>query len=171
MSEDLQAAVGAVREKLRLTPGNAQVCFRSRSRLAAGFRSDVTIREHRLVVDEPAQLGGDDAGPNPIELLLGALGACQEITYQAYAAVLGIELRSVAVELEGDIDLRGFFGLDDAVRAGFQCIRGRVHLDSPALPAELERLKRLVDSHCPVLDMLTTAVPVELELAPAEHLP
>ncbi|MEQ9058855.1 MAG: OsmC family protein [Gammaproteobacteria bacterium] len=164
MSDALQDAVVAKQAALRASPEHAQATFHSSSCLHEGFRSDVRIRDHALVVDEPPQLGGGDAGPNPIELVLGALGACQEITYRAYASALGIPLERVAVELEGDIDLRGFFGVDASVRAGFQRIRGRVHLESSAPPAELERLKALVDRHCPVLDMLSTPVPVALEL-------
>ncbi len=165
MSDAMQEAIRAKQDELRRTPARALATFTSRSKLHTGFRSDVQIREHRVVVDEPPQLGGSDAGPNPIELLLGALGACQEITYQAYAKALGIPLESVSVELEGDIDLRGFFGVDAAVRAGFQRIRGRVHLVSDAPRDDLTRLKAMVDQHCPVLDMLSTPVPVALELA------
>ncbi|MEX2480944.1 MAG: OsmC family protein [Gammaproteobacteria bacterium] len=164
MSEDLHAVIMATTEKLRLSPETACATFRSSSQLRERFRSDISIRAHRLVVDEPPQLGGLDAGPNPIELLLAALGACQEITYKAYATALGIELRSVAVELEGDIDLRGFLGVDDTVRAGFQQIRGQVRIDADAAPDELAHLKRLVDTHCPVLDMLSLPVPVTLNL-------
>ncbi len=167
MSETTAAAVAATREKFRLQPDAASARFHSHSKLADGFRSDVSIRTHRVVVDEPEQLGGSDAGPNPIELVLAALGTCQEITYKAWAGALGIDVRSVSVRLEGDIDLRGFFGVDDGVRAGFGAIRGEVTIDSDASPAELERLKQAVDAHCPVLDMLSTPVPVELALASA----
>ena len=164
MSEKLRQAISATQEKFRLTPEAANASFHSASKLTQGFRSDVAIRQHQLVVDEPAQLGGTDAGPNPIELMLAALGACQEITYQAYAAALGIPLRSVSVKLEGQIDLRGFFGVDDSIRPGFQQITGQVHIDSDASPAQLEKLKAMVDAHCPVLDMLSAPVPVNLNL-------
>ncbi len=164
MSESLATAITAMQDKLRLTPDTAQARFYSSSQLTAGFRSDVNIRQHRLVVDEPAALGGGDAGPNPIELLLAALGACQEITYRAHASALGIELDSVSVKLAGDIDLRGFFGVDARVRAGFQAIHGEVHIESRASPADLARLKAAVDAHCPVLDMLSAPVPVTLDL-------
>jgi uncharacterized OsmC-like protein len=167
MSESLATVIATVQDKLRLSADSAQASFHSASRLGAGFRSAVSIRQHQLVVDEPVALGGTDAGPNPIELLLAALGACQEITYRAYATALGIPLASVSVRLTGDIDLRGFFGVDDKVRAGFQHIRGEVHLSSSASAAELARLKAAVDSHCPVLDMLSTPVPVTLELIQA----
>lgn len=64
------------------------------------------MREHKLVVDEPPDLGGSDAGPNPVELVLAALGTCQEITYRAYATTLGIPLERVSVNLTGTIDLK-----------------------------------------------------------------
>ena len=78
---------------------------------------------------------------------------------------MGIDLKSVSVRLDGEIDLRGFFGVDDTVRAGFEAITGVVVIDSDAPVAELERLKQVVDLHCPVLDMLSTPVPVSLKLA------
>ena len=165
MSTSLETVIATVQDKFREAPASAQASFHSVSQLGAGFRSEVSIRQHRLVIDEPAALGGSDAGPNPIEMLLAALGACQEITYRAYATALGIPLTAVSVRLTGDIDLRGFFGVDDSVRAGYQNIRGEVRLESSASTADLARLKAAVDSHCPVLDMLTAPVPVTLELA------
>lgn len=165
MSDEMRKAISATQEKFRLSPDEARAHFQTHSELRHGFRSDISVRTHSLVVDEPAQLGGGDAGPNPIELLLAALGACQEITYKAYATAMGIDLKSVSVRLDGEIDLRGFFGVDDTVRAGFEAITGVVVIDSDAPVAELERLKQVVDLHCPVLDMLSTPVPVSLKLA------
>ena len=164
MSETLATVIATVQDQLRRTPDSALANFHSSSRLGDGFRSEVSIRQHSLVIDEPLALGGTDSGPNPIEMLLAALGACQEITYRAYATALGIPLAAVSVKLTGEIDLRGFFGVDDAVRAGYRNIHGEVHLTSTASAAELARLKAAVDSHCPVLDMLSTPVPVTLEL-------
>ncbi|HEY0442874.1 MAG TPA: OsmC family protein [Candidatus Limnocylindrales bacterium] len=139
--------------------------FRVESRQEAGLRSRVRIRSFDVGVDEPPTLGGTDTAPNPVEYALAALATCQEITYRLHADHLGIPLDSVAVTLEGDIDLRGFFGVDDAVRPGFSAIRGEVTLDSPASPEDIERLRVHVDAHCPVLDLLTTATPLTLSVA------
>ena len=168
MNDSLRETISATQEKYRLNPTEALASFHSNSKLVDGFRSDVIIRDHHVVVDEPPQLGGGDAGPNPIELLLAALGTCQEITYKAYAAAMGIDIARVSVELEGDIDLRGFFGVDATVRAGYQKIRGTVHIESAASREALQKLKAAVDLHCPLLDMLTTLVPVSLELVDAD---
>jgi hypothetical protein len=59
------------------------------------------------------------------------------------------------------VDLRGFFALKDGVRAGFNDVRGTVHLQSNAPLAELARLKEAVDAHCPVLDILRAPVSVK----------
>lgn len=164
MSEALRELIVATQTKFKANPQAAQVTFRSESSLQDGLRSQVTLRGHSLTVDEPEELGGTDSGPNPVELILAALGSCQEITYRAYATALGIPLEKVSVTLDGDIDLRGFFGVDDSVRPGYGAIKGTVALISTASEAELHKLRDAVNAHCPVLDMLTRPVPVSLEL-------
>jgi uncharacterized OsmC-like protein len=164
MSEALRQLIGETQSKFQAEPSSAVVTFESASRLQEGLRSEAVMREHRLVVDEPAALGGSDAGPNPVELILAALGTCQEITYRAYATALGIPLDQVAVKLTGTIDLKGFFAVDDSVRPGYQRISGTVRLRSSASEAELQTLRAAVNAHCPVLDILTNPVPVELDL-------
>ena len=109
---------------------------RNRSRVCGARRRS----QFALTIDEPPTLGGTDAGPNPVELVLAALASCQEITYRAYATALGIPLESVSVKLEGALDLRGFFAVKDGVRAGFNDVRGTVNLKSSASAADLAKL-------------------------------
>lgn len=164
MSEALKTLIAETQAAFQADPEKAQVTFESRSALQEGLHSEVSMRDHQLTVDEPDQLGGTDKGPNPVELVLGALGSCQEITYRAYATALGIPLENVSVKLEGDIDLRGFFAVSDDVRPGYNAIRGTVHLESSASAEQLEMLRGAVNAHCPVLDVLTQPVPVDLQL-------
>ena len=142
------------------TEEQATATFVSHSALQEGFRTEAKIRDFKLTVDEPEALGGTDTGPNPVELVLAALGTCQEITYRLYADALGIPLDGVSVRVEGDVDLRGFFAAKDGVRPGYREIRAVVALDSTAPEEDLQRLKNTVDRHCPVLDMLSNPVPV-----------
>ncbi len=164
MSEALRQLIAETQATFRNEPDKAKVTFASQSRLQDGFHSEVALRDHALTVDEPEELGGTDKGPNPVELVLASLGTCQEITYRAYAAALGIPLESVSVKLEGDIDLRGFFAVADDVRPGYQAIRGTVELTSSASEEQLQTLREAVNAHCPVLDIMTKPVPVTLEL-------
>ncbi len=52
---------------------------------ATGFRTDVEVGGHHLVVDEPTAVGGADDGPTPYEMLLAGLGACTAMTLRIYA--------------------------------------------------------------------------------------
>ncbi len=152
---------------LRNDPTAAGAVFSADSRQVEGVRSEARIRQFTVTIDEPPALGGTDAGPNPVELVLAALAACQEITYRAYATALGVPLDGVSVSLRGDLDLRGFFAVGDGVRPGFTGVRGTVALTSSAPRAEFEKLRVIVDAHCPVLDILKNPVPVELVLETA----
>ncbi|HEX9018684.1 MAG TPA: OsmC family protein [Anaerolineaceae bacterium] len=165
MSAKLKQLIVDTQSKYRTRPDSAWVTFRTSSRQTNGLRSEVEIRQHHLAADEPPSLGGGDSAPNPVELILAALGTCQEITYRAYATALGIPLESVSVELSGDIDLRGFFAVDESVRSGYQSISGVVKIESSASEEQLQTLRAVVNAHCPVLDILTNQVPVTLELA------
>ena len=165
MSEALKKLITEKQEAFRADPSEAQETFVSESGLKDGFCSEVSIREHGLTVDEPeGLLDGTNKGPNPVELVLAALGTCQEITYRAYAAAMGIPVDSISVTVEGDIDLRGFFAVDEGVRPGYQAIKGTVHIVSSASEEEIKQLRHAVNAHCPVLDIISDPVPVDLKV-------
>ena len=164
MSEALKQIIVDTQEAFRADPNKARETFTTTSGLKEGFHTEVSIREHGLTVDEPESLGGTNKGPNPVELVLAAMGTCQEITYRAYAAAMGIPVDGVSVTMEGDIDLRGFFAVDDTVRPGYEAIRGTVHIASSASPEQIEQLRQAVNAHCPVLDILSNPVPVDMKV-------
>jgi uncharacterized OsmC-like protein len=120
---------------------------------------------HRFTVDEPESLGGGNAGANPVEYALAALGSCQAITYRFWAAHLGIALDSVHVDVEGDLDVRGFFGIDNSVRPGYGEVRLQVRVTGPESAERYQELAEAVDAHCPVLDLFKNPVPVRRELS------
>ena len=70
-------------------------------------RNDVEIRGHRLVADEPAEEGGDDQGPSPLELLAGSLASCTAITMQMYAERKGWDIGEVSVGVDYQPAQRG----------------------------------------------------------------
>ncbi len=49
------------------------------------YVQNISVGPHVLQADEPSDSGGNDAGPNPYELLLAALGACTSMTVRMYA--------------------------------------------------------------------------------------
>ena len=130
--------------------------------LQPGTATEVSIAagEHTFTIDEPPSLGGTDLGANPVEHLLGALSACQVITYQVWGQKLGLQIDNIDIAAEGELDLRGFFGLNDGVRPGFGSIAFTVTLTGPESDEAYADLVRQVDEHCPVLDSLVAEVPV-----------
>jgi uncharacterized OsmC-like protein len=69
-------------------------------RTGKSLYTEISANGHTLVADEPENLGGTDAGPNPYDYLVGALGACTAMTLRMYADRKGWPLESVTVRLE-----------------------------------------------------------------------
>ena len=67
---------------------------------STGFRTEIEVGGHHLVVDEPVAVGGADAGPSPYEMLLAALGACTSMTLRLYADKRKWPLERVRVSLQ-----------------------------------------------------------------------
>ena len=158
--ESLRAIISATGSAVAEDASRAAVQFRATGEGVGSVATDVRTRQHTFVVDEPASLGGDDSATNPVEYALGAFIGCQVVTYRFWAARLGIRLEGVTVEAMGDLDVRGFFGLDDGVRAGFTQVRLDVHLTGPETAERYAELQRAVDAHCPVLDLFANPTPV-----------
>jgi len=127
----------------------------------AGREDESRDRAFTLLGDEPPVLLGENRGPNAVELLLSSLGLCYSVGFVANAAARGIEIREMEYELEGDLDLRNFLGLEDGPRPGFTEIRvrSRVRADGGS-EEELQELCRYVQDTSPVKDMLVNPVPV-----------
>jgi uncharacterized OsmC-like protein len=160
MSDQLKRAIGNLTDAVKKNPQSANAVFRARTVSEVdGFTTSSTVRGFTVTLDEPAELGGEDTGPNPAEAVLAALGSCQAIVYRAYATALGLRLDRVEIETKGHLDLRGFLNLGP-VGAGFNLVTFATRLESPEPPEKLRELARLVQEHCPILDTLRTPVEV-----------
>lgn len=136
--------------------------FKATAHLQDGVQVKTSSRHFELTIDEPKSLGGTDTGMNPVEVLLASLGACQSIVARVYAPKFGVKLDDFQVDVEGDLDLDGFFNKSD-VRPGYSDIRYtfRIKTDSPK--DKVEEFVQFLESKCPVGD--TLANPVNLKLA------
>jgi uncharacterized OsmC-like protein len=161
-------AVGALVEKIRQRPSAAQTTWSAEVRWTGAFRSEAMVRNFAPIAsDEPRGIGGTDGAPNPVEQLLGALGNCLAVGYAANASVAGITIRNLRIDLEGDLDLHAFLGLDPKTggHAGFSAIRVAVHLDADADEAAVAELHAKVAASSPVGQTLSKAIPVEISPA------
>ena len=159
--ETVKIAIEKTIDAIKENPNAAKAIFRANTELLEGVNCQIKVRNFEpIFVDEPAELGGQDSALNPVELVLGALGACQEIMYSAYAAVMGIQLDKVKVDLKGKIDLQGLLAIDDSVPAGFTKISYETTIESPAEPKTVKELMTVVEAKCPVLDTLVRSIEV-----------
>jgi uncharacterized OsmC-like protein len=157
----IKAAVGEMARAFLDNPRNAQAVYSCSSTWEGDVLCSNKVRDFRMNVDEPAAFGGADSAMSPADLILVALGSCQEIMYAALASAMDIPLTSVRVELKGNMDYRGLMGMSNGeVPPGFQDISYETHLDSPAGEATLKKLVDAVESQCPILDTLVRPIRV-----------
>jgi uncharacterized OsmC-like protein len=171
----LRATVAAVKEK----PTSARFVFRADNRwldgghnrssvceFQAGGEPDRSRREPFVLDnDEPDVLLGTDRGANPVEYVLHALAGCLTTSLVYHAAARGIRVQEVESTLEGDLDLRGFLGIDERVRNGYEGIRVTFRIAADASDEQLAELGRLAQSRSPVFDTVTRPVPVTVSVA------
>jgi putative redox protein len=74
--------------------------MRATARQLERLRHDVRVRSHTITADEPRDIGGDDSGPSPQELLAASLAACTAITIEMYAKRKGWDVAGLAVDCE-----------------------------------------------------------------------
>lgn len=158
---DVEGLIGAV----KADPAKGQTKWKAVTTWKGGFQCESRIRDHTLVMDEPAQLGGSNTGPNMVENVLAAYGSCLTVGYAMNAARRGIKIKDLRIEIDGDLDLAGFFGLSDTVPPGFSGVRALVHLDADASPEQIQALHDHVVRTSPVGCILKRPLDLSTELA------
>lgn len=113
---------------------------------------DVAARGHTIVIDQPEGMGGKDAGANPLEIFLAALGSCMGTVAAIVAKQERIDLRGFSVEIEGDVDIDFLMGKTKEGRAGFSEIRVVAEIDADLTDEEKLEFFELIDSRCPISD-------------------
>jgi uncharacterized OsmC-like protein len=142
-------ALGEVVEAIEKDSTKAKVSFDVTNRWTGQTRSETSVegftlagerikRSHKIVADEPCELLGSDGAPNPQELLMAALNACMTVGYVAGAAIKGITLDKLEIRTSGNLDLRGFLGLDDKVPPGYESIQYEVLIKGNGTPEQFD---------------------------------
>ena len=126
--------------------------------LTAGTAVDLSSGSHHWRADEPADVGGDDSGPTPYDLLVGALAACTCITVSLYAARRAIPLAGISARFEHDRIHRRDCEDDASGSLRFlDRITGEIVISSDADDEQRHRLAQ-VALRCPVRRTLESQV-------------
>ena len=121
------------------------------------FTNEILAGRHHLLADEPASVGGNDAGPGPYDYLLAALGACTSMTVRMYADRKAWPLKRISVRLRHDkihaadcADCETKVGLVDRIERD-------ISLEGDLSAEQLARLMEIADK-CPVHRTLTSEI-------------
>jgi uncharacterized OsmC-like protein len=134
----------------------------------AGFHNCATTATgHQVIIDEPVTFGGQGAAADPAELLLAAAGASLSVTITAHAALRGIHIDRLAIDLTGWMAADSFFRPDGAAATGMQALVARVHIRSAAPRPDLEDLLAHAVHASPVVQSLARPPRIELVLEDA----
>ena len=130
---------------------------------SAGLKQEIRVRGKRVIADEPREAGGTDAGPNPYELLLGALGACTAMTILMYARRKTWPVEHVRVELDhGRAYVRDCEECDES-DTKLDYFRKRVTVRGPLSEEQRARLHE-ISQRCPVHRTLLGTIHIDDEL-------
>jgi uncharacterized OsmC-like protein len=105
-------------------------------RLADGLACDVEDGDWRLRVDMAPKAGGADSGPNPGVLGRASLGSCLAVNYARIAALTGLPVDSIEIEVQADYDSRYEYGMAGP-NPGYRQVRCVVRVESPAPAAQV----------------------------------
>lgn len=159
---DLQA-IGALRDDIAANSEKGIVGFDVTTAWCGGTRSEATVNpwtvqgvpqpiaEKPMIIaaDEPSALGGVASAPNPQELLFAALNACMTVGYVVAAASEGVTLEKLEIRTTGNLDLRGFMGLDSEVKPGYDKINYTISVKGDGTVEQFERIHQMVIATSP----------------------
>jgi uncharacterized OsmC-like protein len=162
-AETIRTAFQRNAQALSLRPSLGQKTTLMKVRLRDGTTCECEGSGWNLTVDVGKESGGNHAGPGPGVLERAALGSCLAIGYSTWAAVLEVPIDYLEVEIESDFDSRAMHSIGDKP-PGFDAIRYRVIIESPASEADVMRVIDAADAHSPVRDDFSRAIPVAREV-------
>jgi putative redox protein len=131
---------------------------------AENFQQEITAGRHQFVADEPMSVGGGDAGPDPYDYLLAALGVCTSMTVGFYARRNHVPLQNITVSLwHSRIHARDCE--DCETKDGMvDRIDVEIELTGRLSPAQHEKLMEIA-AKCPVHRTLTSEINIRLKAA------
>jgi putative redox protein len=127
---------------------------------AGTYRTEVTVRGHTLVADEPKGVGGGDVGPTPYDFLLASLGACTSMTLRMYASRKGWPLEEAVVRLRNARSHAADCENCETQTVGIRRLERQIELKGALSDEQRERLLAIAD-RCPVKQTLERAFKIE----------
>ncbi len=143
------------------------ITFKVTGASESAARMRVQARQFSFVIDEPPELGGSDAGPNPVEYVLAALAGCLNVTAHLVAREHKIRVEALTIDIEGNLNPARLLKQPTDDRAGYKAIFVTIHAKTDAEDTALAKWADEIERRCPVSDNLGASTPVQVSIRPA----
>lgn len=158
-------------EQVAAVPGDAVSSYGIEAHWRGGVHSEIRTlnqrlgdtlieKDFRFDVGEPEQLLGDNRYPTPQEYLLGGMAGCMMVGFVAGATSNGIRLDEVKLTITGDLDLRGFLGVDPQAPIGFAELKFNFQVKGSGTQAQYDEIVASVQQYSPNYRTIADAVKV-----------
>jgi uncharacterized OsmC-like protein len=164
-SNELKALQEPLKNKYKSDPGAALITLKAKSKLGDGITCKIETGKAMVEAGLHPATGGDGLSACSGDMLLEALAACAGVTLNAVATATGVPLKDASIYVEGDLDFRGTLSVDREAPVGFKNIRLKFELDTEADAERIEKLIKLTERYCVVLQTLSRGNRVEVTLA------
>lgn len=151
-------------QQVQEDPAKANFSFSAKTLWKDGTVTETIARDRVIKADEPEAFGGQDSSFDPVELLLAALTSCVSIGLVTQAAKRGVDFDDFEIEVTGDLDLRGYLGLDETVRPGYTNLQYVVRVKSDTPQEVIEEILRSAERTSPMFDNIRNGVPISSRL-------
>ena len=131
---------------------------------ARNFRQEIVVGKHSLSADEPVSAGGGDAGPDPYDYLLTALGVCTSMTVGLYARRKQIPLENITVSLRHSRIYAKDCEECETKEGMLDRINVELDLTGPLSAEQHDKLMEIA-AKCPVHRTLTSEINIRLSVA------
>ena len=162
--ERTRAALERNMKALQLRPSVGRGTAVTKVRIRDGCTAEIEDGGWKLIADESVKDGGNGEGPDPGVYGRAALGSCLAMCYAQWAALQGVPIDSIEVEVHADYDASAMFGFDKSTPPGWGAMRYIVRVESSAPESDVQRVLDHADSLSPLLDDFARALPVTREV-------
>ncbi len=125
------------------------VTYRTRAECPTHARTEITVRDLNVVIDEPIERGGTNLGPSPTEAAMTALIACTNVIGHKNAQKLGVDLGAMTIDANCQFDRRGVL-LEEEIDLPFPEITLTVNCDTKASQEDLIRVGVETSKYCAI---------------------
>ena len=153
-SNELKSLQEPLKKKYKSEPDAALITLKAKSRLGEGVTCKIETGKAMVEAGLHPATGGDGLTACSGDMLLEALAACAGVTLNAVATATDFPLKDASIYVEGDLDFRGTLSVAKEAPVGFKNIRLKFDLNTDATAEQIDRLIKLTERYCVVLQTL-----------------